>query len=191
MDQDERMAAAPFDARKDTLYGLIRELYRRKRAAAMIEAFEASLMAHDETERGNILHYWIDFYRLRRYQRDRQRRRPLFRERIVPCAACGYPASQRHHLWNIAAHGENKVTIQLCANCHELEHLIYNALVKDSEHSRRLVLHIAASGKVASETVEKLIGWCQATIRYEASNGWVDGERASPRWVEVKFGDLG
>ncbi len=185
------MAAAPFDARKDTLYGLIRELYRRKRAAAMIEAFEASLMAHDETERGNILHYWIDFYRLRRYQRDRQRRRPLFRERIVPCAACGYPASQRHHLWNIAAHGENKVTIQLCANCHELEHLIYNALVKDSEHSRRLVLHIAASGKVASETVEKLIGWCQATIRYEASNGWVDGERASPRWVEVKFGDLG
>jgi ribosomal protein L37E len=184
------MGEADEAARKAALIALIRELHRGRRAEAIIEAFEASLSAHQPEERASILEYWLDFYRLRRYQRDRRRRRASFRERVSPCSACGYPSSQRHHLWDVATHGENRVTIQLCANCHELQHLMYNALVKDSEHSRQLVLHIARSGRVAAETMEKLLGWCIATIRYEAGSGWVDAQRASPQWVSLKFGEL-
>jgi ribosomal protein L37E len=177
---DERLAA---------LHTLIRDLYRGRRAEEIIETFSVTLAAHDLPERAAILDYWIDFYRLRRYQRDRKRRRASYRERTISCSACGYPASQRHHLWDIATHGENRVTLQLCANCHELLHLIYNALVKDSEHSRRLALHIAESGRLAPGAFDKLLGWCQATIQYEAQNGWLDGERASPGWVALKFGE--
>ncbi len=177
-------------ARKSALIALIRELHRGSKAKAIIEAFEASLTAHEPDERGNILEYWIDFYRLRRYQRDRRRRRASFRERISPCSACGYPSSQRHHLWDVATHGENRVTIQLCANCHELQHLMYNALVKDSEHSRKIALHIAKSGKISPETLKRLIGWCAATIRYEANQGWVAEWRAEWGWIRRIFGDI-
>ncbi len=177
-------------ARKSALIALIRELHRGSKAKAIIEAFEASLTAHEPDERGNILEYWIDFYRLRRYQRDRRRRRASFRERISPCSACGYPSSQRHHLWDVATHGENRVTIQLCANCHELQHLMYNALVKDSEHSRKIALHIAKSGKISPETLKRLIGWCAATIRYEANQGWVAEWRAEWGWIRRIFEDI-
>jgi ribosomal protein L37E len=177
-------------AQKSALIRLIRELHRGRKAEAIIEAFEASLTAHEPGERGNILEYWIDFYRLRRYQRDRRRRRASYRERISPCSACGYPSSQRHHLWDVATHGENRVTIQLCANCHELQHLMYNALVKDSEHSRRIALHIARSGKISAETLRRLIGWCAATIRYEADQGWVPEWRADWDWIGRTFGEI-
>jgi hypothetical protein len=49
-------------------------------------------------------------------------------ERTTPCECCGYPISQRHHLYKVANYGENKFTIQLCANCHELFHLVYNSM---------------------------------------------------------------
>jgi ribosomal protein L37E len=177
-----------FEGQRETLYALIRGMHRKRRAGEIIDAFEATLASHDAAERANILEYWIDFYRLRRYQREHKRRRPTYRERLQACSACGYPSSHRHHLWELAMHGENQVTIQLCANCHELQHLMYNALVKDSEHSRKLVLHIMYSGRIPRERVELILGWCRATIRYEASNGWTDGERASDQWVEYKFG---
>lgn len=183
MEQDESV-------RKSALMALIRELHRSRKAEAIIEAFEVSLSAHQPEERGNILEYWIDFYRLRRYQRDRRRRRASLRERISPCSACGYPSSQRHHLWDVATHGENRVTIQLCANCHELQHLIYNVLVKDSEHSRKIALHIVKSGKISGETTERLIGWCAATIRYEANQGWVAEARADWDWIRGKLGEI-
>ncbi len=84
-------------------------------------------------------------------------------------------------------HGENRVTIQLCANCHELHHLMYNALVRDSEYSRKLVLHVLFSGKVAVDTAEKILGWCLATIRYEANNGWIEMGRDAQTWIEAQL----
>lgn len=50
------------------------------------------------------------------------------RDRLIPCSCCGYPISQRHHLLQVHEYGENNHTKQLCANCHELYHLIYSAV---------------------------------------------------------------
>lgn len=169
----------------DELYALVRELHGKKQAEEIINTFEGVFASHeDEAERATIAEHWLDFYRLRQYRRMKRRRRPTMKERITPCSACGYPASHRHHLWDIATHGENKVTIQLCANCHELQHLMYNALVRDSEYSRKLALHTMFSFKLAPKTVEMVLEWCRATIRYEAQYGWVELRRASDEWVE-------
>ena len=53
-----------------------------------------------------------------------RRRAPKLSERITPCAACEYPFSQRHHLDPVRYSGENNDTVQLCANCHELYHIL-------------------------------------------------------------------
>ncbi|MCC6612084.1 MAG: hypothetical protein IT320_01335 [Anaerolineae bacterium] len=170
----------------DELVMLIGELYRGEEGAEIVEAFQASLKSHTQVdERMSILAHWVDFYRLRKYRRDRQRRRPTFRERTTPCAACGYPASHRHHVYDVATHGESERTVALCANCHELQHLIYNALVNESDYSRKLVNHIMYSERVEPATVEQVLEYCRATIRYEAQQGWVTADKASEEWVEL------
>lgn len=172
----------------EKLFGLVRDLYTDKQADEIIQSFEKVFASHEtEDERQELLEYWLDFYRLQKYKRIKKRRRPTIEERISACSACGYPSSHRHHLWDIATHGENAVTIQLCANCHELHHLMYNALVKESEYSRKIVDHVLFSGKVSYDVVEKILGWCLATIRYEASNGWLDGSKGSKEWVEARL----
>lgn len=170
------------------LYALIRVLHRKKQADELIESFEAVFASHeDDGARLSIIEYWHDFYRLRQYRRLKRRRRPTMRERMTPCSACGYPASHRHHLWDVAMHGENKVTVQLCANCHELHHMMYNALARDSEYSRRLVHHILTAGRVPFEVAEKVLGWCRATIKYEADNGWLERYRATDEWLQLRL----
>ena len=173
----------------DELYVLVRELYRKKQADEIIQSFDGVFAGHtDESERLSILEYWRDFYRLRKYRRLKQRRRPTLDERLTACSACGYPVSHRHHLWDVANHGENQVTVQLCANCHELHHLIYNALVRDSAYSRKLVLHICYSARVSPEAARLVMEWCRATIRYEADNGWVEAYRTADEWLERRLG---
>lgn len=170
------------------LNALLAELYRDKQAEEIRASFEAALAAAaDDEERVSVLEYWHDFYRLQQYKRLKTRRRPTYHERTTPCAACGYPSSHRHHLWDIATHGENKVTIQLCANCHELHHLMYNALVRESEYSRAIITHIMFSGAVKPEVIQKVLGWCLATIRYEANNQWIDGSKGSREAVEKQL----
>lgn len=175
-------------AQVEKLFNLVRELYREKQANEIIHSFETVFASHeDPDDRLNVIEYWLDFYRLQRYRTLKQRRRPTYEERITECSACGYPTSHRHHLWDIASHGENRVTIQLCANCHELQHLMYNALVKRTEYSQKLVLHALFSDKIARETAAKILGWCLATIRYEAANGWVEGGSDTREWVETQL----
>jgi 5-methylcytosine-specific restriction endonuclease McrA len=170
----------------DELLGLIRDLYRGQEGQEIVEAFESSLNAHKTIdERLNILSHWVDFYRLRKYRKDRQRRRPTFRERVTACAACGYPVSHRHHAFDLATHGEHSFTVQLCANCHELQHLLYNALVNDSDYSRRLVNHVMYSEDIASAVLEKLLAYARGTIGYEARRGWVSADKASDEWLEL------
>jgi ribosomal protein L37E len=172
----------------DRLVALIREVYRQPQADEIIQSFETVFLAGDSPQaQRELLEYWIDFYRLQEYKHGKQRRRPTYQERITPCSACGYPSSHRHHLWDLATHGENKVTVQLCANCHELHHLMYNALVKKSEYSRRIVLHVMGSGLIPHEVVLKILGWVLATIRYEAGNGWIDGSTGSREYVEKRL----
>jgi hypothetical protein len=56
-----------------------------------------------------------------------KRRYTKIEERLIDCACCKYPISQRHHLLPISVYGENECTIQLCTRCHELYHILYNA----------------------------------------------------------------
>lgn len=173
----------------DELYALVRELHGKKQAEEIVASFEKVFAGDaDDAERLTIAEHWRDFYRLRKYRKLTRRRRPTYQERMTPCSACGYPVSHRHHLWDIAMHGENMVTIQLCPNCHELQHLFYNALVRDSEYSRRLAAHALASDLLQPETARKVLEWCRATITYEARNGWVEAYRASDDWIEQRLG---
>jgi ribosomal protein L37E len=180
--------AGPESAAYARLCSLIQAAYHEKQAADIIAAFDAAFTAApDETGRRVLLDYWTDFYRLHAYRQRRQRRRSKPGERVLPCSACGYPSSHRHHLWAIETHGENAVTIQLCANCHELNHLMYNALVRESDYSRDIVRHVMASGQVSPDVLGRVLGWTLATIRYEADNGWIEGARGSREHVEARL----
>jgi hypothetical protein len=173
----------------DELYALIRFLYRPALAAKILAAFAESLAAKERVEeRLAILRHWLDFYQAHKYRKLMRRRRATDAERMSPCSACGYPVSQRHHLWDIATHGENPVTVQLCPNCHELHHLLYNALARDSAYSRKLVRHILESGKVARPTIERIIGWLQAILAYEVENGWLEPYRLTAEWFAAQIG---
>ncbi len=184
-DAGKTTRAAAEQALIDELFALVRELHGKKQAEEIITSFDKVFAGDaDDNERLNIAEHWRDFYRLRKYRKLTRRRRPTYQERMTPCSACGYPVSQRHHLWDVAMHGENMVTIQLCPNCHELQHLFYNVLVRDSEYSRRLVVHALEAGSLKAETVQKVLDWCRATIQYEADNGWVERYRTSDEWLE-------
>lgn len=170
------------------LYTLIHRIYPARQADEIAASFQAVLTAHTAAdERQQVIEYWTDFYRLHEYRQKRQRRRPKPVERMTPCAACGHPSSHRHHLWNFADHGENEITIQLCANCHEINHLMYNALVKDSEYSRSIVRHVMDSRRVGVETLSRILAWCLSVIRYEADQGWIDGAKGSREAVEARL----
>lgn len=172
----------------DKLYSLIRYLYRKKLAAEIIAAFEETLTAKQEREeRLAIVQHWLDFYQAYKYRKMMRRRRATDQERMTPCSACGYPASHRHHLWDIATHGENQVTVQLCANCHELHHLMYNTLARGSDYSRKLVLHILFSGLLKREVIQKIYGWCRAILQYEIDNGWLENYKLTDLWIEDKL----
>jgi hypothetical protein len=62
---------------------------------------------------------------------SKKRQRPKLYERTRACECCKYPITQRHHLFAVAEFGESYITVQLCANCHELYHLL------ETESSRR------------------------------------------------------
>lgn len=170
------------------LHDLIRYIYNPKLAEEMIETFEGALKSKkNQEDRLGVIQHWTELYKLEKYRRQRRRRRPSYSERTKACAACGYPASHRHHLWDIATHGENEVTVNLCANCHELHHLIYNVLAKDSDYSRKLLLHMLDSNRIPYVAVERLLGWCLATMRYEIKNGWLEPYKVSAEWIETQL----
>jgi len=175
-------------ARIEELQSLIRYIYREKLAAKIITAFDEALAAKDDpAQRQAVIDHWLDFYQAHRYRKMMRRRRPTDKERMTPCTACGYPISQRHHLWDIATHGENAVTVQLCANCHELHHLMYNALARDSLYSQKLVRQVMLSGQVAPQSVIRVYGWLRAILAYEIENGWLESYKLSDLWIEEKL----
>jgi len=56
-----------------------------------------------------------------------RRKQSTLEERLTECECCKYPVSQKHHLLTVSEYGDNDCTVQLCANCHELFHLFYEA----------------------------------------------------------------
>ena len=37
---------------------------------------------------------------------------------------------------------------------------------------------------IERDVAAKILGWCLATIRYEATNGWIEGGSDTREWVE-------
>ena len=52
------------------------------------------------------------------------RKKTTLKERLTACSICDHPISQRHHLLEVSRYDENDYTYQLCANCHEIYHLL-------------------------------------------------------------------
>lgn len=175
--------------RIEELYALVRYIYRERLADKIITAFDEALAEKaDANERLIVIEHWLDFYQAHKYRKLMRRRRATDKERMTACTACGYPISQRHHLWDIATHGENAVTVQLCPNCHELHHLMYNALARDSLYSQKLTRHVLESGRVAPETASRIFGWLRAIMNYEIEQGWLESYKVSDLWIEEKLG---
>ncbi len=85
---------------------------------------------------------------------ETQRKRATKKERLTPCQVCLWPLSQRHHLLPIAEYGENDTTVQLCANCHEIYHLIYNHYVLGSKNL--LLGHVLVKLGFINQTISEL-----------------------------------
>lgn len=173
------------------LMAVIDQVYERRphQRHKVVLAFEEALAERQESaERIQVIAHWLDFYQAQRYRRLMRRRRATDTERMTACTACGYPVSQRHHLWDVATHGENRVTVQLCANCHELHHLMYNALARDSAYSQKLVRHVLAADRLPVAAVMRIVGWLRAIMQYEIDNGWLEAYKLSDLWIEAKLG---
>jgi hypothetical protein len=68
-----------------------------------------------------------------------RRKRPSLKERTTPCQVCNHPLSQRHHMMPFKDYGEQDWVAYLCANCHELWHIMYLAEIKRSPYAERLL----------------------------------------------------
>lgn len=55
---------------------------------------------------------------------DFRRKHPTIADRRKPCEWCNHPLSQRHHLLPFKTYGENHMILHLCANCHEIYHVM-------------------------------------------------------------------
>lgn len=53
-----------------------------------------------------------------------RRKAPTLEQRLTPCQCCGFPLSQRHHILPFSTHGDG-LCVSLCANCHEVLHVIH------------------------------------------------------------------
>lgn len=66
-------------------------------------------------------------------EQTKLRRGAKLNERLTPCQFCEYPLSERHHILPVSMFGENMFTLQLCANCHELYHIVERVFLYKSE----------------------------------------------------------
>lgn len=66
---------------------------------------------------------------------SKNRRAVNIQDRLIDCACCHYPISEQHHLLSFAEWGED-LTIPLCANCHELMHLIQHFMADSAKYSK-------------------------------------------------------
>jgi len=57
---------------------------------------------------------------------------------------------------DFAGHGENKATCQLCANCHEIYHLIVNCSEGEYENAKASQSLLAALAKGVPERVQSV-----------------------------------
>lgn len=68
-----------------------------------------------------------------------KRPKSKLRERLLPCQFCDYPISEKHHALPISIFGKTPYTLQLCANCHELYHIVERVILYESKRAAYLL----------------------------------------------------
>lgn len=86
---------------------------------------------------------------------EQRRRKPKIEERLTPCMCCKYPLTERHHILDFVTWGEALDTWQLCANCHEILHIAFAAIILKKKRSTELW-----------ENFEKVLGEKHPTIQW-------------------------
>lgn len=77
-----------------------------------------------------------------------KRKRVSTAHRCTPCQWCNFPLSQKHHFLPVHIYGENDVTVQICANCHDIYHVVDRAVHKQTKNNMmRLGVLIERFGK--------------------------------------------
>lgn len=94
-----------------------------------------------------------------------KRRKITKKERLSPCTVCGYGISQRHHLLEVSFWEENNATVQLCANCHELYHLMRD--VKDDVYLGKILIRLGITGADGRNRIWKIKGLVDRAGEFE------------------------
>lgn len=119
------------------------------------------------------------------------RRTTRLQERLTPCQCCNYPISERHHLLEYAEFGETRYTRQLCANCHELFHIIDKAFT-DFEQSdnpdTRAVALLDAIGRTWGKDDSRIVYLCQLVSLTRKGRQEERGNRRIAGVFEAFFG---
>lgn len=118
-----------------------------------------------------------------------QRRKARKAERMTPCVACGYPLSQRHHVIPVAMSGENESTVQLCANCHEMIHLMFSAVAQDNKQAALYFRHVWEIGEFGiHRQLLRLCGITWNMVRLHQWNGSLEHYRGTAKWFNEVLG---
>lgn len=105
-----------------------------------------------------------------------KRRRITLEERMMPCECCGHPLSQLHHQLPIEYYQDNDKTRHLCANCHELFHLMERAwedlrnTSKVMTYNRKLYAHVVAQIGIDDPRIKKIQAMINESAMLKVSN---------------------
>jgi hypothetical protein len=120
-----------------------------------------------------------------------KRRPTTFVESSTPCQNCGFPYSQRHHLFQFATYGENEITVLLCPNCHRLYHLIGQAY-RGNIQSQKLLNPFKLDQKLCDHYLTPLLRLYRDVERIEgddvaaaAVEEFVEGRGRGPLAAEI------
>lgn len=119
------------------------------------------------------------------FMRPKKRRSVTLQDRVTPCACCGYRLSHRHHLFPIAEWGGNNQTIPLCANCHELYHIVFDVIRQYESgvkylkgRSATFFRYLTQVRPSPDEQMERLISTVQYVLG-EQKTAWQEEEQTS------------
>lgn len=82
---------------------------------------------------------------------ENARRSATLTERLIPCELCEYPISQRCHLLDVAAWGDNEFTRSYCVRCHEMFDLILKTIEADKVTRADILIKNFEGERLASE----------------------------------------
>lgn len=116
------------------------------------------------------------------------RRKPTLKERLTPCVVCEYPISHRHHLSDMVHFGENDDTVQLCANCHELYHIMYDCIAHNSKRAQATLKAVLFTLELSHDTVKAVIGIVIRAVKADIRDDVIKGLVLSTELISARTG---